>query len=251
MPSSDLAPPGPPPRSYKAVIFDIGGVVMKSPFIAIAAYEREQGLPENYINTSIVGHGSNGAWQRFERGEIDLSTFYPAFSRDLSDVVKGNTWYKAYCERRKIRCPILPEKLDIDGRELFGSMMRTSQGYDPHIKEAILRIRAEGKHKVIALTNNFARVDIPETERDFLGWKEGPTPKHLLDLFDDFCDSSTLGMRKPEAGFYLAACKRNSIEPKDAIFLDDIGINLKAASELGMDTIHVQIGRTLEATKEL
>ncbi|KAG2020463.1 hypothetical protein CC2G_005803 [Coprinopsis cinerea AmutBmut pab1-1] len=236
---------------YKAVIFDIGGVVMRSPFVAIAAYERELGLPENYINTTIVGHGSQGAWQKFERGEIDITTFYPAFSRDLSDTEKANKWYKAYCERKKIPCPKLPHRLSVNGRELFGAMMKASQTYDPYIRAAILRIRAEGKHKVIALTNNFARVDIPESEREFLGWQDGVIPTHLLELFDDFCDSSALGMRKPEPEFYLAACKRNGIEPKDAIFLDDIGINLKAARELGMDTIHVQIGKTLEAVKEL
>jgi len=51
---------------YKAVIFDvcdpcvaffcvptfyqIGGVVLRSPFIGIAAYERAHGLPPNYLN---------------------------------------------------------------------------------------------------------------------------------------------------------------------------------------------------------
>jgi len=31
----------------------IGGVVMRSPFIAIAAYERKLGLPVNYLNCSM------------------------------------------------------------------------------------------------------------------------------------------------------------------------------------------------------
>ena len=31
----------------------IGGVVSKSPFLAIAAYERERGLPDNYINCAM------------------------------------------------------------------------------------------------------------------------------------------------------------------------------------------------------
>jgi hypothetical protein len=95
-------------------------------------------------------------------------------------------------------------------------MMRTSQSYDPHIREAINRIRgeilfasgvmwlrtcrvcrmaADGRLRVIALTNNFAQIDLPQAERDFLGWSEGATPTHLLELFDDFCDSSALGMR--------------------------------------------------------
>ncbi|KAJ2888746.1 hypothetical protein FB639_000418, partial [Coemansia asiatica] len=45
----------------KAVIFDIGGVVVRSPFIAISAYEREQGLPANYINVALSKLGDSGA----------------------------------------------------------------------------------------------------------------------------------------------------------------------------------------------
>ncbi|KAF9052694.1 epoxide hydrolase [Panaeolus papilionaceus] len=236
---------------YKAVIFDIGGVVMRSPFIAIAAYERKLGLPVNYLNCSITGQGSNGAWQRFERGEMDLIPFYEAFGRELSDVKKGNEWYTEYCVRRKMATPVLPTSLEVDGRELFGSMMREAHQYDPYVKEAILRIRASGKFKVIALTNNFAKVNVPKDEMEYLGWDQGAVPQELKSLFDDFCDSSSLGMRKPEKRFYLLACERNNINPAEAIFLDDIGLNLKAARQLGMYTIHVEIGKTLEAVKEL
>jgi len=141
--------------------------------------------------------------------------------------------------------------LTVNGRELFGEMMREANQYDPYIKQAIHRIRAAGRYKLIALTNNFSKVDVPLEERKFLGWDEGVTPTHLRELFDDFCDSSSLGMRKPEHGFYLLACERNGISPVEAVFLDDIGLNLKAAKELGIDTIQVFIGKTQEAVKEL
>jgi len=129
--------------------------------------------------------------------------------------------------------------------------MRESNVYDPHILQAIHRIRVAGNHKIIALTNNFAKVDVPPSEAQFLGWEGGATPDHLRQLFDDFCDSSALGMRKPEPEFYLLACKRSQIQPEEAVFLDDIGINLKAAKALGMETILVSIGGTLDAVKIL
>lgn len=93
-----------------------------------------------------------------------------------------------------------------------------------------------GKWKIIALTNNFSALDkaspdpsdpghIPRSEFEYLGWGDGgAAPPRLRALFDDFCDSSALGMRKPEPEFYVAACKRNGIAPKDAVFLDDIGM---------------------------
>ena len=91
-------------------------------------------------------------------------------------------------------------------------MMRVANQYDPHMKEAIHRIRgtyyipgystphaynspASGRYKLIALTNSFSTVDVPFEERRFLGWDDGVTPTHLRELFDDFCDSSSLGMR--------------------------------------------------------
>ncbi|THH33860.1 hypothetical protein EUX98_g218 [Antrodiella citrinella] len=70
-------------------------------------------------------------------------------------------------------------------------------------------------------------------------------------MFDDFIDSSAFGMRKPEPEFYLMACKRNGISPQQAVFLDDLGLNLKAAQQLGMETIQVQIGGSLQAISQL
>ena len=40
-----------------------------------------------------VGRGSQGAWQRLERGELGLFEFYEAFSLDLSDALVGNELY--------------------------------------------------------------------------------------------------------------------------------------------------------------
>ncbi|KAH8829530.1 hypothetical protein DL96DRAFT_1598511 [Flagelloscypha sp. PMI_526] len=160
----------------KAIIFDIGGVVLRSPFIAIAAYEREHGLPPNYLNCSISGRGSTGSWQRFERGELSLSDFYAGFSQDLSDAINGNVWYRAYCEKQGIECPSLPSTLS-----LFGNMMQTASVYDEHFELAIARLRG----------------GIPEEEAEYLGWDQGATPDHLRSRFDDFCDSTeTLPMTK-------------------------------------------------------
>ncbi|ETW85731.1 hypothetical protein HETIRDRAFT_122465 [Heterobasidion irregulare TC 32-1] len=245
---------------FKAVIFDIGGVVLRSPLIAIAAYEREHGIPNNYINCSITYRGSEGAWQRFERGEMSLFPFYEAFGRELSDTGNGNKWYNEYCRRKGIECPELPRGLNIDGRDLFGRMMRESATFDGCVVEAIHRIRAAKRWRLIALTNNFSKTDASlighdvtvfektpggtlESELKFLGWENGAVPSGLRELFDDFIDSSQVGMRKPEPEFYLFACRRNNIRPNDAIFLDDLGHNLRAAKQLGMETIREFITR--------
>jgi len=61
----------------------------------------------------------------------------------------------------------------------------------------------------------------------------------VMGLFDLVLESSKEGIRKPNPAFYLRACERLRIKPNQAVFLDDLGINLKPAKELGMTTIKV------------
>jgi putative hydrolase of the HAD superfamily len=185
---------------YRAVIFDIGGVIVGSPLHAIAAYEREVGLPAGFINRVVVDSGTTGAWARLERGELDLAGFYPAFERD--------------CERAGCR---------LSARRL---MIRVGEAALPRpaMLEAIGRIRARGL-RAGALTNNWISED---------GGAEGLRP-----YFDVFVESAVEGLRKPDPRIFVLACERLGVTPAEAVFLDDIGANLKAARALGMHTIKV------------
>ena len=58
-------------------------------------------------------------------------------------------------------------------------------------------------------------------------------------LFDAVIESSQVGVRKPDPRFYEIACATLEIEPSEAVFLDDLGINLKPARAMGMLTIKV------------
>ena len=44
---------------------------------------------------------------------------------------------------------------------------------------------------------------------------------------------------KPEPLFYEMACQALDVAPSEAVFLDDLGINLKPARAMGMHTIKV------------
>ena len=48
-----------------------------------------------------------------------------------------------------------------------------------------------------------------------------------------------VGLRKPDPRIYEHACRSLGIEAREAVFLDDIGSNLKTARALGMTTIKV------------
>jgi len=188
--------------AFRAVIFDLGGVVLGSPLHAIAAYEREHAIASGSVNRVVADTGAEGAWGRLERGLIGLSAFAPAFEAECAAA-----------------------GFAIDARKLMERMAAASQPR-PTMLAAIRTLRASGL-RVAALTNNW-----PAEERD-----DGT--RALRHHFDAFFESSTLGMQKPDPRIYQHACAALAISPEEAVFLDDIGRNLKAARALGMTTIKV------------
>ena len=104
------------------------------------------------------------------------------------------------------------------------------------LEAAIARLRAAGV-RVGALTNIWP---MPDRDADLAALKRG---------FDQAVESFRVGMRKPESRIYELACRKLDVSPADAIFLDDLGTNLKTARALGMATI--KVGDPAEALAEL
>jgi putative hydrolase of the HAD superfamily len=188
---------------YRAVIFDLGGVVLGSPLHAIANYEREIGIASNAINRVVMDTAPVGAWSRLERGELSMEAFYADFDRDCAEA--GHT----------ISARAMMERIAV------------SAGPRPAMLEAVTRIKARGL-RVAALTNNWASEDSRTRSNN-----------DVRDHFDIFIESSVEGLRKPDPAIYRLACDRAEVTPERVIFLDDIGANLKPARALGMTTIKV------------
>ena len=187
---------------FRAVIFDLGGVVLDSPLHAIAAYERELGVPAGFVNRVVVDTGPEGAWSRLERGELSRRAFEAAFEAECRGA------------GHEISATTMMERIALCGPR-------------PQMLRAIGTLRGAGL-ALAALTNNWAHEGAGGSETDA-----------LRDLFDVFVESSKLGLRKPDPRIYLHVCEALEVAPREAIFLDDIGRNLKTARELGMTTIKV------------
>merc|ERR1712129_603852 len=84
-----------------------------------------------------------------------------------------------------------------------------------------------------ALTNNFNSEEGISTE------SRTPEQVQLRTLFDHFIESRVVGLRKPDPAMYKHALQVIGCQAEEAIFLDDIGKNLKSANQLGIHTIHV------------
>ena len=61
----------------------------------------------------------------------------------------------------------------------------------------------------------------------------------VMQLFHVIVESSVVGVRKPEVRFYELALEAAGCDAADVVYLDDLGINLKPARAMGMQTIKV------------
>ena len=174
--------------------------MLDSPLHAIAALERDEGIPAGFVNRLVVTQGAAGAWARLERGELAIEAFYAAFDRECAEAGQ----------------PLSARRL----------MQRIALGSQPRpaMLAAVRRIRERGL-RAAALTNNWPG--------------EGEGTASLRPHFDVFVESAVVGLRKPDPRIYEHALRCLAIEAQEAVFLDDIGSNLKAARALGMTTLKV------------
>ncbi|MCU0896366.1 MAG: HAD-IA family hydrolase [Burkholderiales bacterium] len=213
-----------PNPAFRAVLWDFGGVITESPFDAFADLERERGLPVGFIRRINATDPDTNAWARFERSEITLAEFDAAFG-DESEAA-GHRIGGAEVARL-----------------LYGAVR-------PAMVEALRRCKA---HYVVAcLTNN---VDAGPGHRLPTTPERHAEVECAMQLFDHVLESRRLGVRKPERRFYELALEALGVRPEEAVYLDDLGINLKPARAMGMTTIRVsdaaQALRELEAVLDL
>jgi len=197
-----------PNPAIRVVLWDFGGVFTESPFKAFAAFERSRGLPEGFLRRVNSVDADSNAWARFERGQTDLAQFSEAFE----------------AESKALGHPVRGEEVIA---LLYGDVR-------PTMVAALRRCKAHFLNA--CLTNNVKTGSghgLPTSET-----RAGEVTQ-ILSLFDLVIESSLVGARKPEPRFYQIALERLEIEPWRAVYLDDLGINLKPARALGMTTIKV------------
>jgi putative hydrolase of the HAD superfamily len=201
--------------TIRAVFFDFGGVITTSPFHAFARYEQDHGLPTGFIRRVNATNPDNNAWARFERREVDIDGFVALFEVEARNL--GH---------------------DIDGRAVLDLVAGEVR---PAMIEAIDRIKAAGL-VTACLTNNFVPVHADGSERhdpprgNESRWRQAA---RAMSRFDHIIQSSVIGVRKPEVGFYRVALDAAGVDPTETVFLDDLGVNLKPAKAMGMTTIKV------------
>jgi len=194
--------------TIKTVIWDFGGVLTTSPFEAFNRYEREHGLPRDFIRGVNSTNPDDNAWARLESNQVGVEEFDRLFAAETRAA----------------------------GHEVAGEVVIGLLAGDvrPRMVQALERC----KHGFIVacITNNVNTGRGPGMARSE---EQAERVAEVMSLFDFIVESSIEGVRKPDPAIYRIACERAGIEPVEAVFLDDLGINLKPARALGMHTIKV------------
>ena len=196
-------------RSFEAVLWDFGGVILSSPFEAFNRYEAELGLPHDFIRRVNAVDPDHNAWARMERAEIDMQRFAELFEAEARALGGELSGHKVI--------------------ELISGEVR------PQMVEALKRVRR--RYRVACITNNMPAGHGPSMTRSA---DTAAQVAEIMQLFEHVVESSRLNMRKPDPRIYRHACDLLGVAPEACVYLDDLGINLKPARAMGMATIKVQ-----------
>ena len=69
-------------------------------------------------------------------------------------------------------------------------------------------------------------------------------------LFDDMLISAEVGLGKPDPRIYHLAVERLGVQPHEAIFIDDVLVNVAAARSVGLQAVHYRSNPQLFAELE-
>lgn len=191
-----------------AVLWDFGGVITSSPFEAFNRYESSKELPIDFIRKVNATNPEGNAWAQLESSKITIAEFDEKFAQEAR--AKGH---------------------EVPGRDVLALL---SGELRPEMVKALKIVKQ--RVKIGCITNN---VSTGEGASMAKNPARAAMMDDVLSLFDVVIESSKLGIRKPDPRIYQIACKEIGVAPENAAFLDDLGVNLKPARNLGMYTIKV------------
>lgn len=193
---------------FDAILWDFGGVLTTSPFEAFNRFERERGLPEDFIRGINATNPTHNAWARFESSLIS----YEEFDREFL------------------------EESTATGHPVRGSEILPLLSGDvrPRMVEALRRCGERFTNA--CLTNNVRSGSGPGMARDA---ERAARADGVMSLFHLVVESSVEGVRKPDPRAYEIVIERLGVPAERILFLDDLGINLKPAHAMGMTTVKV------------
>jgi epoxide hydrolase-like predicted phosphatase len=186
-----------PNEKIRAIIFDMGGVI-----ILTCDNSKRIALAEQ-LGTSIEKLSnlvfSSDSAIRCEEGEISKNDHWNNILRILG-------------------------KDPVDDATSYDEAFWSGDCIDKGLIELISSLKK--KYRIGLLSNAF------KGAREFVN-----NQFHFLDIFDITIFSYEVKLRKPDVRIYQLACERLDVSPGEALFIDDMAVNVEGARQAGLKAI--------------
>jgi len=205
----------------RAVIFDMGGVLIPahSPFVPY--YEKKYQVGREALGTMFNLNDIVPLYQCLERGEISAEEFVELLAKEYATAEAPT-----------------PVDVSMTIVEFFHSA-----GLDPLIPimwQAARSLKANGT-KMAVLSNNF-----------FIDRSRSKTILPIdTTLFDLVVESSRVGIRKPDPRIFHLTLEKLQCTAEETVFLDDNLENVEGARAVGITAIRVSAREPEKAVEEL
>ncbi|HEY0222143.1 MAG TPA: HAD family phosphatase [Lactovum miscens] len=197
-------------EEIKAIIFDLGGVIIDLDQESEIRYFVEQGIPD-YENIFSQKNMTN-FFKEQEVGDISEPEFYEGF-RKLTNVRLSD------------------EKIEEGWNKILTDFL----------SERIMYLEELSKRYPIYLFSNTNTIHTREFEKRCLGQFGRPLSSYFRELFY----SQELGLRKPEREAFIKVIELAGLDVKTTVFIDDNRDNIEGTISVGLQTMHLTSPTTI------
>ena len=191
-------------NSIKTIIFDLGGVLLDIDFKRSENAFFKLGVPQFSQMASMAG--SNQLFTSLETG-MDVQQFYHQFRQQT--------------------------QLNISNAQIETAW-----------NALLLNFRKESMQHLLLLKEKYNLYLLSNTNEIHLQEFQKKLKQQLPSLSWNACFiacyfSHRIGMRKPNAEAWLYIVNKHALNVENTLFIDDSVVNIEAAKQLGMQTIHL------------
>jgi putative hydrolase of the HAD superfamily len=201
--------------TIKAIIFDLGGVVVDLDF-------------SNFYNSIITQSPLNKPQTPIMLEFFRQSDIY--HQGNMTD----DEFYQLACD--------LLQVCMVDKVEFFKAFNSIISGINLDVVELIKKIRDSHQYKLIALSN------VNSSHWDFILEKNWD----FLDCFEELILSHEIHLIKPDPKVFEYAIQKAKCKPEEIVFIDDGLNNIRSAKQLGIIGIkYINLDELIEELKNL
>lgn len=194
-------------ESIKNIVFDLGDVIIN---IDVPRAAQSFATLSGREKTEIIRLFEEGKLFRlFETGQLDA----PGFRSHVRELLENDEW-----EDAEIDTAWNSLLLELPA-ERVGLLQQLSKKYRLFLLSNTSSIHIDAINKILHKASGVERLD---------------------DLFEKIFLSYEMGIMKPHPEIYQRVLEEAGIRAEETLFLDDNADNIRAASALGIQTIHVQ-----------